>query len=256
MPTDVRNNLRTLMRPELFRSRYAPTSGGGHGGTPSSCVEEPTRGYIILDGQHVNTTFPVNHDLQFTIGEDGVNRRGSWPLHGGMLHWTAAENPGNRVFTTLTTRNISVHFAMDPDGTVWQYADPGRVTTLNAGDTLGRTTWAIEIANYGAASPSRIPDSAQDRPGYEAEVQGQMRTIADFYDVQYNNIFELCDLIHDTLNIPKVVYTSPVEFVPWARLRNARGILGHYHASTNKMDPGPRLLERLAARPGWTSASL
>lgn len=254
------NNLSGLMNPADFRRMYRPSSDGGFGGAPDSCSEEeePSRGYIILDGERINTSFEVNHSLQFTIGEDGTgNRTRFQPLVGGVLHWTAAENPGNRVFTTLTTKNISVHFAMDPDGTVWQYADPARVYTLNAGRSLGEKTWAIEIANYGAASPSRIPDRARDRPGYTAVVNGRERRIADFYDIQYQNIFELCDLIHDTLNLPKVVYTSPHEFVSWASgLRDAEGILGHYHAATNKIDPGPRLLDRLAARPGWSSASL
>lgn len=249
-------NLGGLMKPSDFRRLYAPSSDGGFGGSSSACEEQPTRGYLLLDGERVPTTFPVNHSLQFTIGEDGTGHRGSWPLVGGVLHWTAAENPGNRVFSTLQTRNISVHFTMDRDGTIWQYADPGTTYTLNAGQSLGQITWAIEIVSYGAASPSRIPDSGRDRETYDTQIHGRDYTIADFYDVQYRVLFELCNKIHDHFGLAKEVATSPTEFVSWPRLRDANCILAHYHAATNKIDPGPRCLQRLSEQPGWSGKSI
>jgi endonuclease YncB( thermonuclease family) len=248
----IQTHLKKLMYPSDFRTLYA--AGSGSATTPEGCEEQPTRGYITLNGQRYNTSFPVDHSRQFTIGEDGTGNLTA-PIVGGVLHWTAAENPGNRVFSTLTTRNISVHFAMDPDGKVWQFADPGLVYTLNAGESLGRITWAIEIANYGAASPSNIPESGRDRETYQFTVHGQEITVADFYPIQYTNIFELCNLIHNNLNIAKIAYTSPHELVPWSKLRNLTGLVGHYHAADNKADPGSRLLERISQQPGWTSAS-
>lgn len=211
------------------------------------------RGYIILDGRRYPTSFPVNHSRTFHVGESGTGRRDQ-PLVGGVLHWTAAENPGNRVFETLSTRGISVHFAMDRDGTVWQFADPATTYTTNAGRSLGRKTWAIEIANYGIARTP--PEEARDRGTHQATIQGRQRTVANFYPVQRRNVFELATLIHDTLGLPKRVAVEPVEFVPWARLRNADGILGHYHASVQKADPGPKLLRDLSRQPGWSGYTL
>jgi N-acetylmuramoyl-L-alanine amidase-like protein len=235
-------------------------SGGGKTGgwslpalpTMTGGPARRSRGYITLDGRRIPTSFPVNHSRKFRVGTSGTGFRNQ-PLVGGVLHWTAAENPGNRVFSTLSTRGISVHFAMDPDGTVWQYADPGRVYTLNAGRSLGQKTWAIEIANYGMASPSRIPTSGRSRGTYQAPVHGRMRTIADFRPVQKRNLFELADLIHTELRIPKRVLVEPDAFIRWNQLRNADGVMAHYHASDDKADPGPQLLDELAAQPGWTA---
>jgi len=213
------------------------------------------RGYVTINGRNIPTSFPVNHSRKFRVGTSGTARR-TQPIVGGVLHWTAAENPGNRVFSTLSHRGISVHFAMDRDGTVWQFADPGTTTSTNAGHSLGEKTWAIEIASYGMAPASRIPEIGRDRPVYEAEVHGRVRPMADFYPAQYRNLFELANIIHDELRIPKEVVLEPVAFVPWARLRNARGILGHYHASHDKKDPGPRIMQRLARQPGWRATAI
>ncbi len=249
IPLSVRDHLTNLLNPVQWRRDYAPDVDGGHGGIPLGCAEESPSGYIMLNGVQVSTSFPVNHDLQFTVGEDGTGDRAE-PLQGGVLHWTGAENPGNRVFSTLQTRNLSVHFALDADGTLWQFADPGRTYTLNAGESLGRITWAIEITSYGRGSP---PGGGEERDRYETEIHGTTYTVADFYSAQYDTLFELCNLIHTTLSLPKVSYTDPTELVPWARLRTLGGVIGHYHASSGKKDPGTRVFDRLAAQPGWST---
>jgi N-acetyl-anhydromuramyl-L-alanine amidase AmpD len=208
------------------------------------------KGYITINGQNIPTSFPVNHSLKFPIGTSGTMPR-TQPVTVGVLHWAAFEDPGNYVFDLLSQRGISTHFSMDRDGTLWQFADPGTTTALNAGHSLGQKSWSIEISNYGMAPPDQIPVIARDRPTYQAPIHGRMRQIADFYPVQYRNLYELVDIVHEELNIPKEVVVEPVEFVPWERLGNAQGLIAHYHAARNKKDPGPRLMQRMARRWGW-----
>ena len=54
-PESVANDLRTLMRPNLYRAAYGSSSDGGHGGTPSGCNQgdyEPAaeEGGVDVDG--------------------------------------------------------------------------------------------------------------------------------------------------------------------------------------------------------------
>lgn len=250
-------NLASIMMPSDFRNTYAPSSDGGHGGSPGGCAEEATRGYIIVNGTRINTSFPVNHSLQFNVGEHNVQARSASSTTQGILHWTGAEGSGRTVYNTLVGRNLSCHFSLDRDGTLWQYCDAATTISHSACTAINNVAWSIEITCYGVQTSraSRV-SAARSRETYEATIQGEPFTVGDYTEEQYTTVLELCNLIHTALSIPKVAFTSPQRFVGYSAAGAARGVIGHYHGSRVKTDPGPRIFERLAALPGWSSGSL
>jgi hypothetical protein len=148
------------------------------------------------------------------------------------------------VHETLAFRGISIQFIIDREGTIWQCADPAHVVCSHVGSGPSAISWGVEVVSYGAAT--QPPELGADREQYEAVVRGRRRTVADFYPAQYVAIFALFDAVHTALNLPKVVYRGEAQLIPWAQLRAFRGVVGHFHISNQKLDPGTRPLERLA----------
>ena len=252
-----RDNLSSIMPPADFRRLYVPSSDGGHGGAPDACSEDATRGYIIVNGNRLNVSFPVNHSLQFNVDEHNLQTRSASATTQGILHWTGGEGSGRTCYDTLVSRRLSCHFSLDRDGTLWQFCDPATTISHSAATAVNNVAWSIEITCYGVqTSPAARTAAGRARSTYQATLQGEEYTVGDYTDAQYATVLELCNLIHTNLNIPKVAFTSPHHFVGYSNAAAARGVIGHYQASDQKTDPGPRIFERLAALPGWTGSSL
>jgi len=201
------------------------------------------RGYLVLGGQRVPVNVPVDHSLVFAPGMPGTRQR-TQPLQFGVMHWSGGDRDAQDVYDTLAQRGLSIHFILDREGTIWQCADPASVVCAHVGSGPNAISWGVEIVNYGAAQTP--PERGMARPRYESLTRGTYRTVADFLPAQYVAIGALFDAVHTTLRLPKVVYPGPAALVPWAQLRAFRGVVGHFHISNQKRDPGTRPLERLA----------
>lgn len=200
------------------------------------------RGYLVLGGQRVPVNVPVNHSLVFAPGMPGTRVR-TQPVQFGVMHWSGGDNDASDVYDTLTARGLSIHFILDRAGTIWQCADPARVVCAHVGSGPNAISWGVEIVNYGAAQTP--PEAGRERERYEALIRGRWRTVADFLPAQYIAIGALFDAVQTALRLPKAVHHG-TEIVPWAELRRFRGVIGHFHVSDDKRDPGTRPLERLA----------
>lgn len=175
-------------------------------------------------------------------------------------------------------RDLSVHFMLDLDGTVYQTLDV-KERAFHA--TISNTrSVGIEIANMGAyrdteSSPLdqwysldaagrayiTIPPAFGDggirtanfvgRPARNAPVRGVVQgaelTQYDFTPEQYRALAHLTAALCKVL--PKIKCDYPRDeqgkLVPRKLaddvLANYQGVLGHYHIQTNKTDPGPAL---------------
>jgi len=175
-------------------------------------------------------------------------------------------------------RDLSVHFMLDLDGTIYQTLDlkeRARHATIANDRSIG-----IEIANIGAYEPAdtkallqwygrdaanqpfvKIPAEIGDpmfqvpnftaRPARPVAVRGNIQgTDLVQYDLtpeQYAALIKLTATLSKVF--PKIKLDYPrdangqlvTKKLPDDQLAKYQGVLGHYHVQTNKTDPGPAL---------------
>ena len=175
-------------------------------------------------------------------------------------------------------RNLSVHFMLDIDGTIYQTLDlkerAWHATTSNSRSV------GIEIANMGAYGkeegtalerwyerdadgktritiPERLGDGGVRTPNFigrparnepvVGEVQGRTLTQYDYTPEQYKALAHLTAALCKVF--PKIKCEYPRDEkgelvrkkLEDEALENYQGVIGHYHIQTNKTDPGPAL---------------
>lgn len=173
-------------------------------------------------------------------------------------------------------RDLSVHFLLDLDGTIYQTLDlkerAWHATTSNSRSV------GVEIANMGAyrereknpfdswyardadgrtriTIPERLGDGAiltknfVGRPARTDPVRGALQGTElvqyDFTPEQYDALIKLTATLSQVL--PKIRCDYPRDasgrLIPHKltdeQLKNFEGVLGHFHIQTNKVDPGP-----------------
>ena len=172
-------------------------------------------------------------------------------------------------------RKLSVHFLLDLDGTLYQTLDLAE-TAWHARQANGRSV-GVEIANMGAypvgrgdkldewyvreaaglrlTIPERFGDGGLRRPGaalrsrtprrVRGVVQGQELEMADFTPQQYHTLAKLAAAL--TRVFPRLRAEIPRgadgrvrrEALDDAEFAAFSGILGHWHVTSAKVDPGP-----------------
>jgi N-acetyl-anhydromuramyl-L-alanine amidase AmpD len=173
-------------------------------------------------------------------------------------------------------RDLSVHFLLDIDGTIYQTLDlkerAWHATTSNSRSV------GIEIANMGAYSarekspfhewyasngpgqtrltiPARFGDGGVRTPGFVGRparpepvtgtLQGREVTQYDFTTEQYAALIKLTAALSKVLPKIRCDYPRDAEGrlipqkLPDAELEAYQGVLAHWHIQTNKVDPGP-----------------
>ncbi len=173
-------------------------------------------------------------------------------------------------------RDLSVHFLLDIDGTLYQTLDlkerAWHATTSNSRSV------GIEIANMGAYSageknpfsewyttvgpddtrltlPAPFGDGGVRTPGFighparphtvQGTLQGRELTQYDFTPEQYAALIKLTATLSKVFPKIRCDYPKDAEGklipqkLPDADLEAYQGVLGHFHIQTNKVDPGP-----------------
>ena len=194
-----------------------------------------------------------------------------------VIHYDVC-GTSQKCFEVLQQRNLSVHFMLDLDGTLYQTLDL-KEAAYHATKANGRSI-GIEIANMGAypvpdlASsplgtwyekaadgrtkirlpnpsliPTRSPDAEPLQPSRNEPVvgmvQGQQLAMYDLTPQQYAALTKLTAGLCATF--PKIRYDFPRDGqgqVINHKLdddvyKSYQGILGHFHVQLNKTDPGP-----------------
>ena len=175
-------------------------------------------------------------------------------------------------------RDLSVHFMLDIDGTIYQTLDlkeRARHATIANDRSIG-----VEIANIGAYPPNdtkaldewyardaenkpylRVPEKIGDplirtknftgHPARAAAVRGTIQGVEllqyDFTPEQYDALIKLTASLCRIFPKLKCDYPRDAagQLVPQKlsdeALAKYQGVLGHFHIQTNKTDPGPAL---------------
>ena len=175
-------------------------------------------------------------------------------------------------------RDLSVHFMLDIDGTIYQTLDlkeRARHATIANDRSIG-----VEIANIGAYPPNdtkaldewyardaenkpylRVPERIGDplirtkdftgHPARAAAVRGTIQGVEllqyDFTPEQYAALIKLTASLCRIFPKLKCDYPRDAagqlvpQKLPDEALAKYQGVLGHFHIQTNKTDPGPAL---------------
>lgn len=220
-------------------NRYSPVRGNL---PPDIAQRVADRGWALEDLQQVVDLFVMHYDVC------GTSRRCFEVLH--------------------DIRGLSVHFMLDVDGTIYQTLDL-KERARHAGSANDRSI-GIEIAQMGAyAKPEtldkwyvreaggavRLKSAAADAPPdaarparpelVESVINGTKLHQYDFTPAQYAALTRLIATIGHAL--PRVELSAPRDadghvidrVLPAADLAKYRGLIGHYHLTKDKSDPGP-----------------
>jgi len=193
-----------------------------------------------------------------------------------VLHYDEAGTSRTCFKILQDSRDLSVHFMLDLDGTIYQTLDlkerAWHATTSNTRSV------GVEIANMGAYAPvernpfdewyqpttngptlltiparyGNPPVRTPDFIGHPARpepifgvVQGQNLEQYDYTPQQYRALIHLtaalCTIFPKiTCDYPKDANGQLINHkLPDDQLNAYHGVLGHYHIQTNKIDPGP-----------------
>lgn len=178
-----------------------------------------------------------------------------------VLHCTGGIRPPAGVYQTLRARRgprtpdgLSVHWTIGVDGERVQMA-PHDLVCLHASG-VNEWTVGIELVSPLLATTSiAAKERARGvrRETYVDRVRGKRALrLLDLTEPQTASTLLLVEQLCDVLHVPRVV---PMEgdalmrrqMTP-AELSRFEGVMGHYHSSSMKIDPGTRILERLMER--------
>lgn len=191
-----------------------------------------------------------------------------------VLHYDAC-GTSRRCFEVLhDLRGLSVHFMLDLDGTIYQTLDV-KERAWHAGTANDRSV-GIEIANIGAYTnmdtlekwyaadehgrmhvtfPEWLGETGLRNPGYIArpwrnelfigEINGRTLHQYDFTDAQYESLIKLTATLCRILPRIRPDYPRDAEghlirrMLTDEEMAGFSGILGHWHVTDGKVDPGP-----------------
>jgi N-acetyl-anhydromuramyl-L-alanine amidase AmpD len=154
-----------------------------------------------------------------------------------VLHYDAAGSSRNCFRVLHDVRGLSCHFLLDLDGTIYQTLDL-KERAWHAQEANDASI-GIEIANWGAY-PSE--EELRRVAGPEGEprkgvVQGREFWQYPFTEPQYDALAKLLEALLRVF--PGIPARVPPESAVFAGALGYRGILGHFHLTPGKLDPGP-----------------
>lgn len=211
---------------------------------------------LVLGGTEIPCKADVRnwteHGLEVRDGHGARRRRSKIDL--AVLHWTGAEGAPSRVFRTLERRELGVEFCIGRDGVVWQFADPLELDTFDAG-WVNRRSLGIEIVNAGwRKTATALRRKNLDRCIYTDRIHGRKIDMADFLPPQTMAVVHLLDAVIDSgkTSIKRAIPRTDAGGLVKRRMSRKElstfaGVIGHFHVSRRKIDPGTRIFGTLAA---------
>ena len=208
---------------------------------------------LIIRDMCVDCAVPVidwhEHGMQFVPGKGARQRTREPDLF--VAHWTGAENPAKTLYNTLVNHKVKdkqtgkmrpsplgIEFYIDPQATVYQFADPARIDTFDAGDYNARSI-GCEIASFGHKVPK-----GKKRQTSAQQINGKTYNVAAFTQEQLqalvfllSSVIRWCPTIH--MRLPRDATGTVIRrTLTKEELADYSGIVGHYHLTARKVDPG------------------
>jgi len=198
-------------------------------------------------------------------------------VHTFVLHFDVCGTSRQCFKVLQDVRNLSVHFLLDVDGTIYQTLDlrerafhatyandfsvgveiahPGTFPQPLSADMRrwyekDEQGWHMKLPAWMTETGVRTPGfvARPDRPDFvTGEIHGRKQYQFDYTPQQYAALAKLCAGLHRAL--PRIRLEFPagpdgnvlLHKLTEDALRGFDGIVGHYHVQENKTDPGPAM---------------
>lgn len=202
---------------------------------------------LIIGGREYDTPNVISKNwketgLDFVPGR-GASKRGTRVVDLAVVHWTGGEGTAAGVHAVLSQRDLGVEFCIDREGVIWQFADPQLVDTWDAGSVNPRS-WGVEVINYAVDMyGGKMAKHAAERGTTQMDIHGVKYTVAKFFPKQIKALKVLLEVVNGILRIPNVLPKDKngvllATVMDPEDLKRYSGIVGHYHITKTKIDPG------------------
>lgn len=201
---------------------------------------DPDGGWIMCGPRALRTGARVRTylDPDHAWLDDTVSATRTQHLTLGVVHYDVT-NSAEATHRVLLARELSTHFMIDADGTLYQCHDPATVACRHAGTAANRASVGVDLNNPALREYER---SARPRPEVRAQVHGTTRALLDYWPEQIEALRALMGALEEGLGLPRVcprdARGAPIT-TTIARAAQHHGWIGHYHITATKMDPAP-----------------
>ena len=157
-----------------------------------------------------------------------------------VAHWDVCLN-SKSCFRVLnnTSRSASIHFAIDNDGTIYQFLDMNHVAWHASKRSVNKKSVGVEISNayYPKYQNWYKKNGFGKRPMItDATVHGKkMEPFMDFYPVQKEALKALMEAVHNCLDIPLEAPEGDT-VVKEVASGKYKGFVHHFNVVKNKID--------------------
>lgn len=209
----------------------------------------PVEDTIVVAGERVVVQAPVR-----TWHESGLaftTRSARSVTTCVCLHWTGAENPPEALHRNMSASRLSVHFAIDAAGVVWQFMDASRFGAHCQAHGANGYAVGIELINRGVGLD--LPSRGVVRATRVEKIHGKRVTYAAFTTTQVASCLALVEGLCAAYRLPMQVPTVPSGDVlatnmSLAQARAFRGVAPHYAFERGKVDCGVELVRQVQQR--------
>ena len=155
-----------------------------------------------------------------------------------MAHWDVCLS-SKSCFKILEKRNLSVHFLIDNDGTIFQIMDCNDIAFHAGNRPVNNNSIGVEISNayYPKYQKHYEKQGFGPRPTWEGvRVHGrELEPFLGFYQVQIDAFMALAKSLNNAYGIKlETPQTNTVH--PLAKSGKYNGIVNHYHVTKRKID--------------------
>ena len=157
-----------------------------------------------------------------------------------VAHWDVCLN-SKSCFRVLnkTSRSASIHFAIDNDGTIYQFLDMNHIAWHASKRSVNKKSVGVEISNayYPKYQNWYKKNGFGERPMItDATVHGKkMEPFMDFYDIQKEALKALMEAVHNALDIPLEAPEGDT-VVKEVASGKYKGFVHHFNVVKNKID--------------------
>ena len=157
-----------------------------------------------------------------------------------VAHWDVCLN-SKSCFRVLnkTSRQASIHFAIDNDGTIYQFLDMNHIAWHASKRMVNKKSVGVEISNayYPKYQNWYKKNGFGERPMItDATVHGKnMKPFMDFYPVQKEALKALMEAVHNALGIPLEAPEGDT-VVKDVASGKYKGFVHHFNVVKNKID--------------------